>query len=173
MENIQFKPKVNLTIIVKDENGNIINKIERQNDPLTRWALRSLYSFMTEQYVYIKYEDGRVISSRFSNAPASWMYKIAIGTDATPFTMDDYRLYQKERERGIIIGYYKEEDSIIWFDLKTDFFIETDKTYYEFGLFGRMQDFAFLVCRDVITDGVSVPANNYLTIIYRIILGTV
>ena len=173
MENIQFKPKVNLTIIVKDENGNIINKIERQNDPLTRWALRSLYSFMTEQYTSIKFEDGRVIPVQFTNAPIGWMVKIAIGTDATPFTMDDYRLYNKEREKSITIGYYKEEDSTLWFDLKSDFFIEKDMVYYEFGLFGHHRDLVFLVCRDVIDTGVSVPANNYLSVIYRIILGTV
>jgi len=185
-ENVNLKPKVMLTIQIKDKDGNIVKEIIKEDDPLTRWAIRSLYAFLTASGVNIKCEDGafRVLTpTNFSGWPTDtkimfWDYKIAIGLDSTPPSYEDFKLGAKERESTTLTTTsLTETDSTGQFDIKMDFLIETDKTFYEFGLFGLGRyggsQYPFLVSRDVVSAGVPVPANSYLTVIYRVILGTV
>jgi hypothetical protein len=178
MEELNIKPKVMLTIQIKDKDGNIIREITKEDDPLTRWSLRSMYTFLTLNNTSVKSEDGSFKTIRGDIYNRKWSYKIAVGLDASTPTFDDYKLGAKEREStALTVTALIESDSSGQFDIKYDFFIETDKTFYEFGLFGQGHDgnniFPFLVSRDVVSSGVPVPANSYLTVIYRIILGTV
>jgi len=186
IENVNLKPKVMLTIQVRDKNGNIIKEINKEEDPLTRWALRSLYALLTASSASIKCEDGTVRTLTPTNVYSwatgtrimYWNNKIAIGLDSTSPSFDDYKLGAKERETtAITTTSLTETDTTAEFDIKYDFLIETEKTFYEFGLFGIGRSdtsmFSYLVSRDVVSGGVPVPANSYLTVIYRIILGTV
>jgi len=178
MEKLNLRPQVFLTIQIKDKNGNIIKEINREVDPLTRWALRSLYSRLGGVNTTVKDETGAMRTFKWDFVSFKWAYKIAIGLDPTAQSFEDYKLYAKERETtSPTVTSYIESDSSGQFDIKYDFLIETDKTFYEFGLFGYANDsttsYAFCVSRDVVSAGVSVPANSYLTVVYRIILGTV
>jgi hypothetical protein len=178
-EQLDIKPKVELTIQVRDKNGNIIKTIKKENDPLTRWTTGYLASLTAGCTTTGKREDGGGFSfggfrgSYFSgNLWSCWSYKIAIGMDRTPFTYNDFKLGAKERETtSITISSFSETDSSGSCDLTSQFYIETEKTYYEFGLFGNYSGNVFLVSRDVIDAGVTVPADSYLTITYRIIVG--
>lgn len=177
LEKLQIRPKVTLTIQVRDRNGNIIKEITKEEDPLTRWALRSMYSFITTVNTSIKDETGTIRTFRGDYALKRWSYKIAIGLDSTPTSYEDYKLGAKERETtAITVTALTETDSSGQFDIRYDFLIEAEKTYYEFGLFGVAYDgsttYPFLVSRDVVSGGVPVPANSYLTVIYRVVLGT-
>lgn len=180
-ENVNLNPKATLIIQIRDIDGNVIKEITKEEDPLTRWALRFLASAITGVGLTGKREDGATFTYKgFRNTYYSgylwycWAYKIAIGMDATPPTFEDYKLNAKEREStSITISSYNESDSSGYVDIKMDFLIETEKTFYEFGLFGNSDGNVFLVCRDVVSAGVTVPANSYLTVIYRVILGTV
>jgi hypothetical protein len=178
IENLNLRPKVTLTIQIKDKNGNVIREFTKEEDPLTRWALRSMFSFITYSNTTVKAEDGTTKTFRGDLASKRWSYKIAIGLDSTSPTFEDYKLGAKERETtSITVTALIESDSSGQFDIKYDFLIETDKTFYEFGLFGYAWDgstyYPFLVSRDVVSGGVPVPANSYLTVIYRVILGSV
>lgn len=176
-EKLLIRPKVSITIQVKDRNGNIIKEITREEDPLTRWALRSMYAFITTANTTVKDEAGATRTYRGDYGGRRWSYKIAIGLDSTSPSYEDFKLGAKERETtAITITALSEADTSAQFDIKYDFLIETDKTFYEFGLFGFGYDgattYSFLVSRDVVSGGVPVPANSYLTVIYRIVLGT-
>lgn len=178
IEKLQIRPKVSLTILVKDKNGNIIREITREEDPLTRWSLRSMYSFITTSSTSVKDETGATRTFRGDAGGKRWSYKIAIGLDSTSPSYEDYKLGAKEREStSITVSALVEQDSSGQFDIKYDFLIESEKTFYEFGLFGYGYDgstwYPFLVSRDVVSTGVTVPANSYLTVIYRVILGSV
>jgi len=178
MENVNLKPRVFLTIQIRDRNGNIVKEITREEDPLTRWALRSLYSFIAKINTTVKDESGTMRTFRADYTLARWNYKIAVGLDPTTPSFEDYKLGAKERETtAITTTALTELDTTAQFEIKYDFLIETEKTFYEFGLFGYGYDgsvyYSFLVSRDVVSGGVPVPANSYLTVIYRIILGTV
>lgn len=178
MERVELKPKVCLTIQVKDKQGNILKEITKENDPLTRWGLRSLYTFLVPMHHTVKDETGTSRTYRWDRTEKRWGHKIAIGLDSTTPTFDDFKLGAKERETvAITITPLNEIDTTAEFEIRYDFLIEKDITYYEFGLFGQGRDdgtiYHFLVSRDVITAGVPVPKDSYLTIIYRIILGTV
>lgn len=174
----QINPSVQLTILIRNKNGKIIKQIVKKDDPLTRWALRFLYTQIASVNHVVKAEDGAMRTIKWDTGTIRWASKIAIGMDPTPATFEDYKIYAKERETtSLTITSYAEADSSGQFDIKTDFLIEAEKTYYEFGLFGVAYDgsvwFSFCVSRDVISSGVVVPANSYLTIIYRVVLGTV
>jgi len=178
MENLGLKPKVELVILVRDKNGNVLKEFKKENDPLTRWALRFLYAKISGSNHTVKAEDGAMRTFRWDYGGNKWAYKIAIGLDPTAVSFEDFKLYAKERETtSLTVTSYAESDSSGQFDIKYDFLIETDKTFYEFGLFGYAWDggtyYSFCVSRDVVTAGVSVPANSYLTVIYRVMLGTV
>jgi hypothetical protein len=178
MNELELKPRVNLTILIKDRNGNIINKIEKEDDLLVRWAMRSLYAFLTQTNVTVKDETGAFKTLRADLNPRKWSYKIAVGLDSVAPTVDNFKLGAKEREAtDITVTALTEQDSTAQFEIKKDFLIEDDKTFYEFGLFGIASDgtstYSFLVSRDVVTVGVTVPANSFLTVIYRVILGGV
>jgi len=176
---LPLNPKVLLIVQVKDKDGNIINQIEKENDPLTRWAIRYLATLTSGTSTTGKNEGGGTftfgglrgtyISGYFWSA---WSYKIAIGMDQTPPSYEDYKINAKERETtALTISNFMESDSSGYVDISTQFLIETDKTYYEFGLFGQYSGQVFLVSRDVVSGGVFVPANSYLNIVYRIIVG--
>jgi hypothetical protein len=178
MNELELKPKVSLTIVVKDKNGNIINAIHKDNDPLTRWAMRSLYTSLTRINTTVKDETGALRTFRSDVLTFKWNFKIAIGLDSTTPTFDDFKLGAKEREAtDITTTALTEQDSTAVFEIKKDFLIEVDKIFYEFGLFGIGQDststYPFLVSHDVVSSGVTVPANSFLTVVYRVILGTV
>jgi hypothetical protein len=180
---LNLNPRVQLLIQVKDRNGNVIKEIKREEDPLVRNAIRSIASALAGIDTTGKREDGSsftIVGFRnryYSSAVyiwSAWSYKIAIGLDPTPQSYDDYKLGAKERETtSLTISGLTESDSTAQVDISTQFLIETEKTFYEFGLFGNSMGNVYLVSRDVVSGGVTVPANSYLTVTYRLIIGTV
>lgn len=176
---LPLNPKVLLVVQVKDKDGNIIKQIEKENDPLTRWAIRYLATLTSGTNTTGKNEGGGTFTfsglrsaACYSGFWSAWSYKIAIGMDQTPTSYEDYKINAKERETtALTISSFMESDSSGYVDISTQFLIESDKTYYEFGLFGNYGGNVFLVSRDVVSSGVSVPANSYLNIVYRIIVG--
>jgi hypothetical protein len=171
-------PKVTLSIKVLDKNGNVVKEIVKENDPLTRWALRSLYADITGANTEVKDESGVLKGFIGFYATNRWTVKIAIGLDNTEPSFEDYKLLNKEREVSpIATPVLTEENTTAIFEAKYDFSIDTEKTYYEFGLFGIGYDgsttYFFLVSRDVVSEGITVPANAILRVVYRIILGSV
>jgi len=176
---VNLNPRVELTIQVRDKNGNIIKEFKKESDPLVRNAIRFLATVTSRTSTALIDEGGSWFTAGAIDFPYGyretriyWSYKIAIGMDPTPPTYNDFKLGAKERETtALTISAFSETDSSGTVDIKADFYLDVEKTYYEFGLFGRWDGRVILISRDVIETGVTVPADSYLTIIYRLIIG--
>jgi len=165
--------------VIKDDI--IIKKIEK--DLIMKQALKMIYNILISksEYSYYKAEDGNdylVLMSIGEGYEAKLLRNIAIGTGGTAPSFNDYKLENKIAESGITIQNYTEDvtNNQIYFDVVANFNITSDITVYEFGIHGQINDsytgdlYNFLVCRDVISEGVFIPAGSTLRVTYRITL---
>ncbi|MEM4878232.1 MAG: hypothetical protein QW616_05745 [Thermoplasmata archaeon] len=165
--------------VIKD--NEVIKTIEK--DLIMRQAFKMLYDILISKAEYSTYKaengsDYLVYMSIGHGFEAKLLRSIAIGTGKTAPNFNDYKLENKIAEAGISIQNYTEDiqNNQIYFDAVANFNINQQITIYEFGIFGQINDaytgdlHNFLVCRDVIPEGVNVPAGSTLKITYRITL---
>jgi len=160
------------------ENNEVIEKIESQKDLFTINALRLIYSCFPRGGITLIDEGGDSFPS--GTTDDAWDTKlitsIGIGTGGTAPSFNDYKLENKIAESGISIKNYTEDvqNNQIYFDIEANFNIAQQTTIYEFGIFGLAFDTYYgemrkiLISRDVISEGITVPANSTLKVTYRV-----
>lgn len=176
-ENNKLPIKINLEIEIYDKNGNLKKKIEKQNDPITRWGCNYLSCFIRNEDLLIKAEDGTTGTMRRDYINHLCL-KIAIGTSNKPFSFDDFKLDAKYMETTTITKTaISEIGNTYQYELISSFLIPEDKTIYETGLFGwgyiAGSYRAFLFSRDVFPEGLSVSANDVVVVRYKFVVGTI
>ncbi|MEM3955106.1 MAG: hypothetical protein QW047_08835 [Sulfolobales archaeon] len=164
--------------VIKD--NEVIKKIEKDNDLITKQTFKLIYDLLVSKPEVSGYIDhgGNYHDVWLVHSPTKVIDAIAIGTGRTLQNFNDVKLENQIAEAGISIQNYTEDiqNNQIYFDVVASFNISNDTTIYEFGLLGRILDYwdwneyRYLACRDVISDGVFVPAGSTLNVTYRVTL---